>query len=82
MRVLVIEDEQRLAGTLADMIDDMGYDADYQWSDTGDWSMADDAQIVSEDAAVPEENGEIAEDPGTYEGAEATFEDYAAVGEY
>jgi len=61
---------------------DMGYDADYQWSDTGDWSMADDAQIVSEDAAVPEENGEIAEDPGTYEGAEATFEDYAAVGEY
>jgi len=28
MRVLVIEDEQRLAGTLADMIDDMGYDAE------------------------------------------------------
>ena len=27
MRVLIIEDEPRLAGTLADMVEDMGYTA-------------------------------------------------------
>lgn len=59
MRVLVIEDEQRLAGTLADMIDDMGYDAEVRHDGTGglDAALNQSYDAIVLDVMLPGLNG-------------------------
>lgn len=59
MRVLVIEDEQRLAETLADMIDDMGYDADVALDGSTGLDRAVDGgyDAIVLDVMLPEING-------------------------
>ena len=59
MRVLVIEDEQRLAVTLADMIDDMGYDAEVRHDGTSGLDAALDSSYdaIVLDVMLPGLNG-------------------------